>query len=204
MGNTIANSLRRYLVALRVLLVATVITGIAYPLLILGVGQIAFHRQANGSLVSSGGKVVGSSLIGQSYATKKGASIARWFQTRPSAYPDDPYDGAASAAGNLGPNNADLLSTVQARRAQVAKEYGVPVSSIPADALTASGSGLEPFISPAYAALQVDQVAKANGLPVARVRALVAAHTQGRTLGFIGEPRVDVVTLNIALAGLAS
>lgn len=204
MGNTIVNSLRRYLVALRVLLIATVITGIAYPLLILAVGQIAFHGQANGSLVSSGGKVVGSSLIGQSYATTKAAAIAKWFQTRPSAYPDDPYDGAASAAGNLGPNNADLLSTVEARRAQVAKENGVPVADVPADALTASGSGLEPFISPAYAALQVDRVAKANGLSAAQVRALVAAHTEGRTLGFIGEPRVNVVTLNIALAKLAA
>lgn len=203
MGNTVADALRRHLVALRALVIATVVTGVAYPLLILGIGQIAFHGQANGSLVRSGGKVVGSSLIGQSYATRKGAAVAKWFQGRPSAYPGDPYDGAASGASNLGPDNADLLSTVVARRARVAKENGVPLSAVPADALTASGSGLESFISPAYAALQVDRVARATGLGTARVRSLVAANTQGRTLGFIGEPRVNVVTLDIALAELA-
>lgn len=203
MGNALVNSLRRYAVALRALLVATVITGIAYPLLILLIGQVAFHGQANGSLVSAQGRTVGSSLIGESYATAKGAAVAKWFQTRPAANPADPYDGAASGASNLGPDNATLLATVQARRAQVAKENGVPLSDVPADALTASGSGLEPFISPAYARLQIARVAKADGLSVARVSALVDSHVQGRTLGFIGEPRVNVVTLNIALAQLA-
>jgi K+-transporting ATPase ATPase C chain len=203
MGNTVVDALRRHLVALRALLIATLITGIAYPLLILGIGQLAFAGHANGSLVSSGGKQVASSLIGQSYATAKGAAIAKWFQTRPAANLADPYDGAASGASNLGPDNSTLLAAVKARRAQVAKDNGIPAADVPPDALTASGSGLEPFISPAYAALQVNRVAKANGLSAAQVRALVAAHTQGRTLGFIGEPRVNVVTLNIALAKLA-
>ena len=204
MGNTVVGALRRHIVALRALVIATIITGIAYPLLILGIGQLAFSGQANGSLVSSGGKNVASSLIGQSYATTKGAAVARWFQTRPAANTADPYDGAASGASNLGPDNATLLAEVQARRAQVAKDNGISPADVPPDALTASGSGLEPFISPAYAALQVARVAKANGLSTAQVRSLVAAHTQGRTLGFIGEPRVNVVTLNIALAKLAA
>lgn len=200
MGNAFVNSFRRYLVALRALLVATVITGILYPLVILGVGQTVFRHHANSSLVTSAGATVGSSLIGESFADKKGAAIAKWFQTRPAANTADPYDGAASGASNLGPNNASLLQTVQARRAQVAKENGVPLADVPADALTASGSGLEPFISPAYARLQITRVAKANGLTVATVTALVDAAVQGRTLGVIGEPRVNVVTLNIALA----
>ncbi len=203
MGTMLVNGFRRHLVALRALLVATVITGVLYPLLILGIGQLTFHAQANGSLVSSGGQTVGSSLIGESFATAKGAAVATWFQTRPAANPADPYDGAASGASNLGPDNADLLKTVQQRRAQVAKEDGVPLAAVPADALTASGSGLEPFISPAYAQIQVARVAKATGLSTAAVTALVAAHTQSRTLGFIGEPRVNVVTLNIALAAAA-
>ncbi len=203
MGTMLITGFRRHLVALRALLVATIITGVLYPLMVLGIGQLAFHSHANGSLVSAGGKTVGSSLIGQSFTDAKGQAVAKWFQTRPATNVADPYDGAASGASNLGPDNADLLKTVTQRRAQVAKENGVPLAAVPADALTASGSGLEPFISPAYARIQVARVAKANGLSAVEVTALVKAHTQDRTLGFLGEPRVNVVTLNIAVAAAA-
>lgn len=199
-GRGLPGTLRRYAAALRTLLVLTVITGLLYPLLVTAVGAVALRGRADGSLISSGGQPVGSALIGQSFTDAKGVALPRWFQTRPTAYPDAPYDGAASAASNLGPDNADLLKTVQQRRAAVAAANGVPPADVPSDALTASGSGLEPYISPAYAALQVERVARARNLPVDRVRALVAANTAGRQLGFLGEPRVNVVTLNAALA----
>ena len=199
-GRGLPGTLRRYAAALRTLLVLTVITGLLYPLLVTAVGAVALRGRADGSLISSGGQPVGSALIGQPFTDAKGVALPRWFQTRPTAYPDSPYDGAASAASNLGPDNADLLKTVQQRRAAVAAANGVPPADVPSDALTASGSGLEPYISPAYAALQVDRVARARNLPVDRVRALVAANTAGRQLGFLGEPRVNVVTLNAALA----
>jgi K+-transporting ATPase ATPase C chain len=199
-GRGLPGTLRRYAAALRTLLVLTVITGLLYPLLVTAVGAVALRGRADGSLISSGGQPVGSALIGQSFTDAKGVALPRWFQTRPTAYPDSPYDGAASAASNLGPDNADLLKTVQQRRAAVAAANGVPPADVPSDALTASGSGLEPYISPAYAALQVDRVARARGLSADRVRALVAANTAGRQLGFLGEPRVNVVTLNAALA----
>jgi len=199
-GRGLPGTLRRYAAALRTLLVLTVVTGLLYPLLVTAVGAVALRGRADGSLISSGGQPVGSALIGQSFTDAKGVALPRWFQTRPTAYPDSPYDGAASAASNLGPDNADLLKTVQQRRAAVAAANGVPPADVPSDALTASGSGLEPYISPAYAALQVDRVARARNLPVDRVRALVAANTAGRQLGFLGEPRVNVVTLNAALA----
>jgi K+-transporting ATPase ATPase C chain len=199
-GRGLPGTLRRYAAALRTLLVLTVVTGLLYPLLVTAVGAVALRGRADGSLISSGGQPVGSALIGQSFTDAKGVALPRWFQTRPTAYPDSPYDGAASAASNLGPDNADLLKTVQQRRAAVAAANGVPPADVPSDALTASGSGLEPYISPAYAALQVDRVARARGLSADRVRALVAANTAGRQLGFLGEPRVNVVTLNAALA----
>ena len=199
-GRGLPGTLRRYTAALRTLLVLTVVTGLLYPLLVTAVGAVALRGRADGSLISSGGQPVGSALIGQPFTDAKGVALPRWFQTRPTAYPDSPYDGAASAASNLGPDNADLLKTVQQRRAAVAAANGVPPADVPSDALTASGSGLEPYISPAYAALQVDRVARARGLSADRVRALVAANTAGRQLGFLGEPRVNVVTLNAALA----
>ncbi len=199
-GRGLPGTLRRYAAALRTLLVLTVVTGLLYPLLVTAVGAVTLRGPADGSLISSGGQPVGSALIGQSFTDAKGVALPRWFQTRPTAYPDSPYDGAASAASNLGPDNADLLKTVQQRRAAVAAANGVPPADVPSDALTASGSGLEPYISPTYAALQVDRVARARNLPVDRVRALVAANTAGRQLGFLGEPRVNVVTLNAALA----
>ena len=201
-GASVPGTLSRYLAALRALVVLTVITGLAYPLLITLVGQVALPGRADGQLIEQKGTVVGSSLIGQSFTDAGGAALPQWFQTRPTAYPDSPYDGAASGASNLGPNDEALLKTVQDRRARVAAENGVAPSAVPPDALTASGSGLEPYISPEYADIQVARVARARGLDAAQVRALVADHTQGRQLGFLGQARVDVVDLNAALAAL--
>ncbi|MBT1671975.1 K(+)-transporting ATPase subunit C [Curtobacterium flaccumfaciens] len=187
-------------VAIRLTLVATVVLGVGYPLAVWGVGQAAFHDQANGSMVTdSSGKVVGSSLIGQSFTGKQ---ADRWFQSRPSAAGDG-YDAGASSGSNLGPNNADLLKAVDERRAALAKADGVSAAQVPADAVTASGSGLDPDISPAYASQQIARVASARGLSVADVRGLVAEHTESRQLGFLGEPVVNVLSLNLALAKLS-
>ncbi|PZO59134.1 MAG: potassium-transporting ATPase subunit C [Leifsonia xyli] len=188
-------------VAIRLTLLATVVLGVGYPLAVWGVGQAAFHDQANGSMVTdSSGTAVGSSLIGQSFTGKQ---ADRWFQSRPSAAGEDGYDAGASSGSNLGPNNADLLKAVEERRAALAKADGVPAAQVPADAVTASGSGLDPDISPAYASQQVARVASARGLSVADVRALVAEHTESRQLGFLGEPVVNVLALNLALAKLS-
>jgi K+-transporting ATPase ATPase C chain len=188
-------------VAIRLTLVATVVLGVGYPLAVWGVGQAAFHDQANGSMVtSSDGKVVGSSLVGQSF---DGKSADEWFQSRPSAAGEKGYDANASSGSNLGPNNPDLLKAVEERRAALAKADGVPAAQVPADAVTASGSGLDPDISPVYASQQVARVASARGLSVADVRSLVAEHTESRQLGFLGEPVVNVLALNLALAKLS-
>lgn len=194
-------AVRNHLTALRMLLVFTVLCGIAYPLLITGVAQAAFPHQANGSTVSADGHTAGSSLLGQNFTLpgKDAKPDPKWFQPRPSA---GGYDPTASGASNLGPNDPGLIKTIKQRKAAVAAFDGVPVSSVPPDAVTASGSGLDPDISPAYAYEQVARVARGRGLPVAQVRTLVAGHVQGRALGFLGEPRVDVVTLNLALAKL--
>jgi K+-transporting ATPase ATPase C chain len=188
-------------VAIRLTLVATVVLGVGYPLAVWGVGQAAFHDQANGSMVTdSSGKVVGSSLVGQSF---DGKSADEWFQSRPSAAGEKGYDANASSGSNLGPNNPDLLKAVEERRAALAKADGVPAAQVPADAVTASGSGLDPDISPVYASQQVARVASARGLSVADVRSLVAEHTESRQLGFLGEPVVNVLALNLALAKLS-
>jgi potassium-transporting ATPase KdpC subunit len=196
--------LRQHIAALRGLLVLTVVCGIGYPLVMLGIAQVAFHDQANGSLVSYHGKVVGSSLLCQEFVTAKGAPLPQYFQPRPSdAVSGDSNDYGCdpgfSAASNLGPNNPDLVKLIRTRRAEVAAFNKIPVASVPPDAVTASGSGLDPDISPQYAYLQVNRVAAARHVPAAAVRALVASLVQGRTLGFLGEPRVDVLTLNLAL-----
>jgi K+-transporting ATPase ATPase C chain len=196
--------LRQHIAALRGLLVLTVICGIGYPLVILGIAQVAFSDQANGSLVSYHGKVVGSSLLCQEFVTAKGAPLPQYFQPRPSdAVSGDSGDYGCdpgfSAASNLGPNNPDLVKLIRTRQAQVSAFNKIPLASVPPDAVTASGSGLDPAISPQYAYLQVNRVAAARHVPAAAVRALVAQFVQGRTLGFLGEPRVDVLTLNLAL-----
>jgi K+-transporting ATPase ATPase C chain len=148
--------------------------------------------------VSSGGRVVGSSLIGQSFADASGRPLPQWFQPRPSAAGAG-YDPTSSGASNLGPNSSDLLKNVRERRATAAALDRVDPASVPPDALTASGSGLDPDISPAYADEQVARVAKARGLDPAQVRSLVDVHVQGRDLGFLGEPTVNVLDLNLAL-----
>lgn len=196
------SSFRSLGVAVRLTLLSTVVLGIAYPLAVWGVGQAAFPAQANGSVVrSSDGTEVGSSLIGQSFA---GHDADRWFQSRPSAAGEKGYDPGASSGSNLGPSNPDLLQAVQERRAAVAKADGVAPADVPADAVTASGSGLDPDISPEYARQQVARVASARGLSGSAVRTLVEQHTESRQLGFLGEPVVNVLELNLALAKLSS
>ncbi|MFF4650417.1 potassium-transporting ATPase subunit KdpC [Streptomyces sp. NPDC001380] len=208
MATPLPAALRTHLTALRMLLVMTVLLGLAYPLLLTGVGQAAFPRQANGSLVESHGKVVGSSLIGQSFdlpkkdpgdADEPARPDPRWFQPRPSA---GGYDPTATGASNLGPNDEDLVRAVRERRAAVAAFDGVAPSQVPADAVTASGSGLDPHISPAYAREQVARVARVRGLDRAAVAALVERHVQGPVAGFLGQERVNVLELNRALDAL--
>ncbi|TJZ49692.1 potassium-transporting ATPase subunit KdpC [Streptomyces piniterrae] len=215
-NNSVRNSARLLAAGLRALLVLTVVCGVIYPLVVTGVAQAAFPAKANGSEVSSDGKVVGSSLIGQRYdkgTDKKGDPIPdlRYFQSRPSAGlgsnkdngVNTRYDLQVSGASNLGASNTDLVDAVHERRKWVAETYGVPESKVPADAVTSSGSGLDPHISPEYAELQAARVAKENHLDATKVAALVKEHTDGRVLGFMGEPRVNVLELNIALKDLA-
>lgn len=185
--------LRQSLAGLRVLLGLTLVLGLLYPLALVGIGALGVGAGREGSFVERGGVVVGSALLGQP------ADGDGWFHPRPSAAGDG-YDPLASGASNLGPENTDLLALVEERRSAVAELEGVDPADVPPDALTASGSGLDPHISPAYAELQVARVARARGLDEAAVRALVAEHTAGRTLGFLGEPRVNVLELNLAVA----
>ncbi|POH66549.1 potassium-transporting ATPase subunit C [Cryobacterium zongtaii] len=196
---------RPYWVALRAMLVFTVVLGVAYPLSITLVGQLGVPGQANGSLVSAGdgSPVVGSSLIGQSFTDADGAALPEWFQSRPSAAGDG-YDAHSSSGSNWGPENPDLIQAIGDRQAAIEDLDGVPADEIPVDAVTASASGLDPHISPAYALLQVPRVAAARDLPEAEVRALVEAVEQDRDLGYLGEPTVNVLNLNLELATLDS
>ncbi|MCW2909956.1 MAG: K+-transporting ATPase, subunit [Actinomycetia bacterium] len=203
--NRLPSLVRQHLAALRGLLVFTVLCGIIYPAVMFGVAQAAFHQQANGSQVSYQGKVVGSSLLCQEFVNAKGNPLAQYFQPRPSAAvnatdkTDYGCDPGFSAASNLGPNNPTLVQLIKQRQKQYAALNHVKISSIPPDAVTASGSGLDPDVSPQNAYLQVNRVAAARHASPSAVRALVSRFVQGRTLGFLGEPRVDVLTLNIAL-----
>jgi K+-transporting ATPase ATPase C chain len=194
-------SLRTAGVAVRAMAVLTVVLGVGYTAVVTGVGQLALPAQADGSLATVDGRVVGSSLIGQSFQDPDGAALPEWFQSRPSAAGDG-YDASASSGSNLGPENDDLVSSIEERKAAIAESDGVDPATIPADALTASASGLDPHISPEYAREQVARVAEARGIPEQRVAALVDQHVQGRDLGYLGEPTVNVLQLNIALAGL--
>lgn len=218
MNTSLTNAVRLFGAGLRALLVLTVVTGIVYPLVVTGVAQGLFPGQANGSEIEADGKVVGSSLIGQSYhlPLKEGqetpAPDLKWFQGHPrnglgTNTVNTQYDLILSGATNRAADNPELLRWVKDAKAAVVKDNSVPghpvkPSDVPADAVTSSGSGLDPHISPEYADLQVRRVAERNGLPVARVQRLVDTHTTGRTLGFIGEPRVNVLELNIALKDL--
>ena len=179
--------------AVRAMILLTVVLGIAYPLALTGFAQAAVPGRADGQLLHRDGQVVGSRLIGQSFD-----GDATYFQPRPSAAGDG-YDALASSASNLGPENADLIKAVADRRAAVAAFEDVDPRDVPPDALLASGSGLDPDISPAYAALQVPRVARERGLSESAVRSLVRSATHGRDLGFLGEPHVNVVELNLAL-----
>jgi potassium-transporting ATPase KdpC subunit len=203
---------RQLVVGFRAMLMFTVVLGLLYPLAMTGVAQALFHSNANGSIIKVDGKDVGSDLIGQAYTRQviengtpkvdeNGDPVMepdpKWFQTRPSAVD---YDGMGSSASQLGPNNKDLIASIDERRKAVAAFEGVDPKDVPADAVTASGSGLDAQISPAYAKLQVARVARERGLDPARVMALVDKYTEGRTLGFLGEPQVNVVQVNAALA----
>jgi len=181
--------IRQSWAALRLLAVLTLLLGIAYPLAVWGAAQ-AVPGRADGSLVTVDGEVVGSELLGQSFEGDE------WFLPRPSA---NDYDTLASAPSNLGPSSPDLLALIEERRAEVAEREGVDPADVPPDALTASASGLDPHISPAYAALQAPRVAVQNGLPIDDVLRLVEENTQGRALGFLGEPGVNVLLLNVAV-----
>ena len=182
--------------ALVLFVVLSLVTGLAYPLAVTGLAQVLFPDQANGSLVKAKGVVVGSALIGQPF------SQPGHFWSRPSATAPDPYNAVASSGSNLGPSNPALAEAVAARIAALRAADPGNHSAVPVDLVTASASGLDPHISRAGADYQVNRVARALGLPPQRVQALVAEHTEGTLLGFLGEPRVNVLRLNLALDAL--
>lgn len=179
--------------ALTLFIALSLITGIAYPLLVTAIAQGAFPVQAGGSLVVEEGRIIGSTLIGQSF------SAPRYFWGRPSATAPTAYNAGASGGSNQGPSNPALAAAVKARVESLRAADPGSTAPVPVDLVTASASGLDPHISVAAAEFQAGRVARARHLPVERVRALVAQHTQGRLLGFIGEPRVHVLALNLAL-----
>jgi len=174
-------------------LLMTVLTGLIYPLAVTGLCQMLFRDKANGSLITVNGQVIGSQLIGQKF------SKALYFQPRPSAAGNDGYDATASGGSNLGPTNQKLIDRVKASAEKFQKENPSYTGPLPADLVTASGSGLDPHISPASAAAQAHRVAQARGISDAQIATLIDSHTQGRDLGFLGEPRVNVLLLNLAL-----
>ncbi|WP_392750891.1 potassium-transporting ATPase subunit C [Streptomyces sp. LN590] len=223
MNNSVNSTARLVGAAFRALLVLTVVTGVLYPLAVTGVGQALFNDKANGSEITANGKVVGSELIGQTYnlpkkdpddAEESARPDLKWFQPRPSNglgsnSVNTQYSLILSGATNRSGDNKDLIDWVTAAKAAVVKDNSVPghpvsPSAVPADAVTSSGSGLDPDISPEYAELQVHRVAERNHLGVDQVEKLVEQHTDGRTLGFVGEPRVNVLKLNIALKELVN
>ena len=182
--------------SLRMLVVLTALTGVVYPLLITGIAQVAFPHAANGSLIVANGKTLGSELIGQPFDDPK------YFWSRPSATSPQPYNGAASVASNQGPRNPALADAVKDRIKALRDADPDNKAPVPVDLVTASGSGLDPHISVAAAEYQIARVAKARGLPPEKLRSLVAEHTEGRTLALLGEPRVNVLQLNLALDGV--
>ena len=217
--NRLPGFVRQHIAGLRLLLVFTVLCGIIYPVFMWGIAQVAFPHQANGSLISYHGRVVGSSLLCQEFVDAKGNPLPQYFQSRPSyaivgwslVQKNGKYyitgtgpsnygcNPLYSSASNLGPNNPALVQFIKQQQAQISKFDHVPVSQVPASAVTGSGSGLDPNISPANAAIQVDRVAAARHVSPAEIQALVRQYTRGRTLGFLGQPTVNVLELNIAL-----
>ncbi|MFF2578106.1 potassium-transporting ATPase subunit C [Streptomyces goshikiensis] len=223
MNNSVGNTARLIGAGLRALLVLTVLCGVLYPLAVTGIAQVAFHGNANGSEIKDeSGAVVGSSLIGQTYDLPKrnpddpeesARPDLKWFQPRPSGglgsnSVNTRYSLILSGATNKAADNPDLVKTVEDAKAAVVADnstasFTVDPRDVPADAVTSSGSGLDPGISPEYAKIQVHRVAERNGLDVGQVEKLVKDNTTGRTLGFMGEPRVNVLGLNIAIKALA-
>lgn len=185
---------KNLLIAIWMTLATTVLLGILYPLAVTGLAQLLFPRQANGELIESGGKIAGSRLIGQPFTSPQ------YFYSRPSYAGPAGYDPTASSGSNLGPTNQALIARVDASVKQLQAEN--PGAAIPADLVTASGSGLDPNISPAGAEFQVPRVARMRGMSQDEVRALVKKHTKGRDWGFLGEPRVNVLELNLDLDAL--
>jgi potassium-transporting ATPase KdpC subunit len=194
--------LRQALVSIAALVIATVALGFGYPLVVTGISQLFFPDKANGSLVYSGDKLVGSALLGQSFTDAKGNPLPRYFQPRPSNAGDG-YDGSSSGASNLGPSNPTLINDVAEReRAYRQLNHMAPDAAVPVDAVTASGSGLDPDISIQNALDQAPRVAQARHLPVARVLSVLHQHTTPAQWGFLSEPDVNVLQLNLALDGL--
>ncbi|HEY3831761.1 MAG TPA: K(+)-transporting ATPase subunit C [Acidimicrobiia bacterium] len=192
---------RQLVTGLLMTIALTVLLGLVYPLAVTGASELLFNHEANGSLVKDkAGTVVGSSLIGQQFVDAKGNPEPRYFQPRPSDSLDSPYNANGSAASNLGPSNPKLLAAVEADAKAYRAFNGLPANyAVPVDAVTSSGSGLDPDISPANARLQAARVAKARGLTLAQVMGIVHQHTSDRALGFIGEPVVNVLDVNLAL-----
>jgi K+-transporting ATPase ATPase C chain len=191
---------RQFVTGLLMTVVLTVLVGFVYPLVVTGISQLSMSKRANGSLVSANGRVVGSSLIGQNFTDAKGNPLVQYFQPRPSAAGTNGYDAMSSSGSNLGPSNPTLLDSVAKRVAQYRTLNGLAADvKVPVDAVTASASGLDPQISVANARLQTARVARARNLTVAQVTGLIAAHTQGRQLGILGEQTVNVLELNLAL-----
>ena len=179
--------------AVLLLVLFTIVTGLVYPAVVTGIAQLAMPAKANGSLIESGGKPIGSALIGQPFSDPK------HFWSRPSATSPYPYNASSSSGSNQGPTNPALIDAVKDRVKALRDADRGNQAPVPVDLVTASASGLDPHISPAAAEYQVPRVARARGLAPDRVRALVAQHTQGRELGFLGEPVVNVLELNLAL-----
>ncbi len=186
---------RQIIPAFRITLFFTVLTGLVYPGLVTMLGQVLFHHKANGSLVEVNGQIVGSSLIGQNF------SKPEYFHPRPSAAGSDGYDASASSGSNYGPTNQKLIDRVKASVEQFRKENPDYTGPVPADIVTTSGSGLDPDISLASAEAQAARVAKARGVPVDQVLQIIHKGARGRVLGFLGEPRVNVLSVNLALDG---
>lgn len=199
--NSSLSTLRQFGTAVRALAILSLVLGLVYPLALTGFAQALFPARANGQSLTADGLVVGSALIGQSFADADGTALPEWFQSRPSAAGDG-YDGASSGGSNLGPENPDLIATVDERRQSAAVLEGVDPREVPPDALTASASGLDPHISPEYARLQIPRVAATRNLTESEVAGLVEEYVQGPDLGYLGEPTVNVLELNIALAQL--
>ncbi len=183
--------------AVKLTIVLTVLTGLIYPMAVLGLGHLLFPWQANGSLIVRDGKVVGSAIIGQNFASP------RYLQGRPSAAGDKGYDASDSGGSNLGPTNEALIEAARRRLAAILKDNpGVTAAEVPVGAVTASGSGLDPEISPAYAGLQIARIAKARGISPAAIRRIILRSTRPRWLGIFGEPGVNVLKVNLALDDL--